>query len=71
LVARAIAPEDRRYVTLQLTARGEATQSAARARALQGLGAILADLAPNERALIAEALPLLRQLFAKERFPGD
>jgi DNA-binding MarR family transcriptional regulator len=71
LVVRAIAPEDRRYVTLRLTARGEATQAAARARALQGLGAILADLAPDERALVAEALPLLRQLFAQEKLPGD
>jgi DNA-binding MarR family transcriptional regulator len=71
LVVRAIAPEDRRYVTLRLTARGEATQADARARALQGLGAILADLGPDERTLIAGALPLLRQLFAQEKLPGD
>jgi DNA-binding MarR family transcriptional regulator len=70
LVERAIAPEDRRYITLRLTARGEAVQAAARARALRGLSAVMEGLTPAERLAVADALPMLRQLFAAETPPA-
>lgn len=69
LVARATAAEDRRYITLRLTPPGEAAHMDARGGALDGLGALMERLTPAERAAVAEALPMLRRLFAETPAP--
>lgn len=66
LVARAAAPEDRRYITLRLTQPGEALHARTRRQALAGLSARLEGLSAEQRALLARALPILRALFAQE-----
>jgi DNA-binding MarR family transcriptional regulator len=66
LVERGAAPEDRRYLTLRLTAAGEALHARTRSQALAGLSARLEGLSPAERALLARALPILGGLFTPE-----
>ncbi len=66
LVERGVAPDDRRYVTLHLTAHGEAIFEETRRRALLGLSARLEGLSPTEREVVARALPILRALFTQE-----
>ena len=66
LVERAAAPMDRRYITLYLAEQGEALHARTRSQALAGLSARLEGLSPDERALLARALPILRGLFAQE-----
>ncbi|HET9978851.1 MAG TPA: hypothetical protein VFQ32_00295, partial [Ktedonobacterales bacterium] len=65
LVERTIAG-DRRYVTLNLRAKGERERAIARQRTLEGLDATLQRLRPAERKAIAKALPALRDLFSAE-----
>lgn len=69
LVERAAASDDRRYVTLHLTAHGEVLFEETQRRALLGLGALLEGLSSTERALVARALPILRALFTQEKEP--
>jgi len=65
-VERAPDPEDRRYITLRLSAQGEARYLQTRQRALAHLGALLEGLTPAERDVVARALPILRALFTAE-----
>jgi DNA-binding MarR family transcriptional regulator len=66
LMARAAAPEDRRYLTLHLSPSGDAIHARTRRQALDGLSALLEGLGPAERATLAQALPILRGLFSSE-----
>lgn len=61
-----MAAGDRRYVTLNLLAKGERERAVARQRTLAGLDAMLQRLKPAERKAIAKALPALRDLFSAE-----
>ncbi|MBI5879850.1 MAG: MarR family transcriptional regulator [Chloroflexi bacterium] len=72
LVCRALATretlaDDRRRVTLALTAGGRTAWESARQATQAELARHLASLSESDRAAIARALTLLRPLFAEER----
>ena len=58
---------DRRYVTLELTARGRAILKSARATTQAYLTEVLATLSPAERAMVVQAMQLLGPLFTSDR----
>jgi DNA-binding MarR family transcriptional regulator len=63
LVTREISASDRRRVTLALTPAGEATFQATRAATQAFLAQRLAELATEERAVVTQAMQILRPLF--------
>jgi DNA-binding MarR family transcriptional regulator len=63
LVARESSTEDRRRMTLNLTAKGEQLWQSARQETKKRLTDRLTSLSPEELAHITEALSLLRPLF--------
>lgn len=63
LMLRQSSTQDRRFVTLHLSAEGERIQDDARAAALRGLAARVAPLNPEQRGAIAHALDPLRVAF--------
>jgi DNA-binding MarR family transcriptional regulator len=63
LVTRSASEQDRRRLTLCLTARGQSTLAAARRAAQARLEAILTGLAPDEQDAVYAAMHLLRPLF--------
>lgn len=70
LVTREISPADRRCVTLGLTPFGQTTfQSARQATQIQ-LAQLLAGLSDSERATVAQAMKILRPVFAPEHEPA-
>lgn len=58
---------DRRYVTLELTAPGQAILKSARATTHAYLAEVLTALSPAERATVVQAMQLLGPLFTSER----
>jgi DNA-binding MarR family transcriptional regulator len=64
LVNRSTSREDRRYVTLTLTPKGNAMLGAAIEGARANLAVQLKRLSPEERRTILQALALLRRVFA-------
>jgi DNA-binding MarR family transcriptional regulator len=70
LIERTTSAVDRRYVTLTLTEEGHAVLDAARRGAQAKLAEVLGRLQEEERAIILEALQLLRKVFAATK-PGD
>jgi len=66
LVAREDDPGDRRRVTLTLTGPGRANLEAARETAHARLAERLAALSPEQRAVVAEAMRVLRERFSPE-----
>ncbi|MCE7981465.1 MAG: MarR family transcriptional regulator [Caldilinea sp. CFX5] len=60
LLSRTTLPTDRRYVALHITDQGAAVLAAVRENARASLAATVAQLAPDERAQVVEALYLLR-----------
>lgn len=63
LVQREEAPQDRRYVTLTLTAAGGESLAAARLAAQSHLAHRCSQLPPSERTALMDALSILRTLF--------
>jgi DNA-binding MarR family transcriptional regulator len=63
LVTREISDSDRRRVTLALTLAGQATFEATRAATQAFLAQRLAELSTEERAVMTEAMRILRPLF--------
>jgi len=63
LVARTEASGDRRQVMLSLTAQGQAVLDQAHRGAQVKMGTVLAPLDEKQRAAIADAMNLLRDLF--------
>ncbi len=66
LIERAIAPIDRRYITLTLTAEGQARLTAALHGAQVNLAKTLTLLSSDERATVIQALQLLRAAFSSK-----
>lgn len=64
LVDRAVAPADRRYVTLNLTAKGQQVLQAALQGARVNLATMLTSLSEAERNTVIQALELLRTTFS-------
>ena len=63
LVKREAHPRDRRRLTLALTQRGRAMQKSARAATQRFLAARLATARASDRAMVAQAMAVLRPLF--------
>jgi DNA-binding MarR family transcriptional regulator len=63
LVTREISASDRRRVTLALTSAGQATFQATRAATQAFLAQRLAELPAEKRAVVTEAMQILRPLF--------
>ncbi len=70
LVTREFDPEDRRCVTLSLTARGRGILQTAHANSQTYLAEVLSGLSPAERATVVQAMRVLRPLFISEREKG-
>ncbi len=66
LITRTTDTSDRRKVILNLLPAGEELRARSRQRAQQGLDAAFQRLTQTERDTIANALPLLRDLFSNE-----
>ncbi len=66
LVTRQTAPDDRRRVTLALTARGRSAFEAARRATQAWLAGMLAELPAEERQTVARAMGLLRPVFSPQ-----
>jgi DNA-binding MarR family transcriptional regulator len=62
LVARAVDPDDRRAVLIQVTPAGTAAILRARAARADVIAELLAGLSPDELAGIAAALPTLEKI---------
>jgi len=72
LIDRALNPNNRRRVTLTLTALGASTFASAHADARDRLAELLAALSADERADVVRAMRLLRPVFtAGESSEGD
>jgi DNA-binding MarR family transcriptional regulator len=69
LVQRSEAVRDRRFVTLQLTAQGQATLETAMQSAQRNLAAHCERLTPRERTIILQALEILRGHFVTHPTP--
>ena len=67
LVVRRVLPDDRRYVSLRLSARGQVQLERARRIAEAHLMEALAVLSSAQQARIVESLQALRLVFAPER----
>ena len=67
LVERESSTEDRRRVSLLLTARGKSVLSAAQTETQDAVAAKVADLTDAQRATIAQAMQLLQDIFANVR----
>lgn len=67
LVARQTSPDDRRRVTLSLTAGGKAILEAARRETQSHLSSRLSALSAAERDAVSRAMQLLRPVFAAAR----
>ena len=67
LVIRRVLPDDRRYISLRLSARGLAELKRARRITEAHLAEALAVLSSAQQARIVEALQALRLVFAPER----
>jgi DNA-binding MarR family transcriptional regulator len=67
LVTREFDLEDRRRVTLALTGRGRAILHAARAPTQAYLAEVLSAVSPAERAVVLQAMRVLRPLFISDR----
>lgn len=63
LIDRSVSPEDRRFVTLTLTEQGRTLMETARQGTQESLATTIADLAPEERAVVVEAMHLLERVF--------
>lgn len=63
LVTRELSSGDRRRVTLALTPAGQATFQVARTATQAFLSRRLAELAPEDRAIVIQAMQFLRPLF--------
>jgi DNA-binding MarR family transcriptional regulator len=64
LIERAVNPDNRRRATLTLTGLGQSTLEAAHAHTRARLVELLAPLSAADRALIAQAMQILRPVFA-------
>jgi DNA-binding MarR family transcriptional regulator len=71
LIDRALNPNNRRRVTLTLTALGASTFAAAHADARDRLAEMLAVLSPHERADVVRAMRLLRPVFTAGESPEN
>ncbi|WP_256789535.1 MarR family transcriptional regulator [Frankia sp. AvcI1] len=74
LVARATDPTDGRVVRVHLTEAGRATLAARRAKRVERVAGLLAELSPQERAALSAALPAvdaLVDLASGERTPAQ
>jgi DNA-binding MarR family transcriptional regulator len=69
LVARLVAPDDRRRLRLRLTGAGRRALRAALAAAQAVLAARLAALSPRERTLLVRAMARLRPFVTRGRNP--
>ena len=63
LIDRSTSAEDRRYVTLTLTEQGRSLMETARQGTQDSLAMQIADLAPEERAKVVDAMHLLARVF--------
>ena len=63
-VKRSVDPDDRRYVYLEATRRGEALLDEGRRRRVERLGALLGELSSSELAACERALAALRRVFS-------
>lgn len=70
LLVRHPHPDDRRCITLNLTARGEKIWESARQFAQASLTKRISALTPTEHTLIAQAMSVLKVLFVADR-PAD
>jgi DNA-binding MarR family transcriptional regulator len=64
LIDRSTSTEDRRYVTLTLTEQGRMLMETARHGTQESLAKQISDLAPDERAVVVEAMQLLARVFS-------
>lgn len=69
LVKREISSSDRRRVTLALTPAGQASFQAAQTATRAFLARRLAELSPEERAVVSQAMQILRPLFTRQYEP--
>jgi MarR family transcriptional regulator for hemolysin len=65
LVKRETRSDDRRRMTLTLTARGEATLKSARESTLGYLGRLLRSLPTSDRSTVTRAMQVLKPVFAE------
>jgi len=65
LVLRQSHSDDRRRITLELTARGDALLQSARASTQNALAKRLSELSESERATVVRAMQILQPLFAR------
>ena len=70
LVSRRTHPEDRRRMTLTLTAAGRARLEAARAATMANLEERFHQLSASDRATITTAMRILSELFTGEKDPA-
>src|SRR5258706_16124572 len=66
LLSRKPCDEDRRHVRLSLTAKGEATLREARELAQAHVAEALAQMSADQRATVASAMHILRNVFTPE-----
>ena len=69
LVARTVDPGDARAVRIHITAKGRKTLNAVRADRAAAIEPQLAELAPGERQVLAEAVGVLRRLLDNAATP--
>ncbi len=69
LVARTVDPGDARAVRIHITAKGRRTLNAVRADRAAAIEPQLAELAPGERQVLAEAVGVLRRLLDNAATP--
>ncbi|CAN5379955.1 hypothetical protein BH10CHL1_BH10CHL1_26780 [soil metagenome] len=69
MIERATSPTDRRYVTLTLTANGQALLKSANQEAQIKLAKLLTELSNEERATIIQGLQLLQTTFSYKPTP--
>jgi DNA-binding MarR family transcriptional regulator len=67
LVIRKVLADDRRFVSLKLTRRGQAALQRARRGTEAHLGEKIAALSATQQAMVAEAMQTIRPLFAATR----
>ena len=71
LIDRAVNPDNRRRANLTITSLGESTLEAAHAHTRARLVELLAPLSAEDRALIAQAMRILRPVFAAGDAPDQ
>jgi len=67
LITRAVAPEDRRRLTLQITPGGKHAVTEARRETQRSLARILVEVGPRDLAGVTQSMEVLRNAFAGKR----